>query len=141
MLHYRLCLLQCDWQMENIISRSEYSAGQNYITIENCTVEHGTTPFTGGINIYISHGDGIHSKCENQPPTQSIKQPSIVNISNTKVIGNKAILTVGGLGITVYDFCKYYQLNMNGVLFRENSASNNGGNLRVLVYNSAIHCN
>jgi len=27
---------------------------------------------------------------------------------------------------------------MNGVLFRENSASNNGGNLQVLVYNHTI---
>ena len=32
----------------------------------------------------------------------------------------------------------YYKLKMNGVLFRENSASINGGNLRILVHNYTI---
>ena len=48
------------------------------------------------------------------------------------------MVTIGGLGITIYDICKYYKLNMNGVLFRENSASINGGNLRILVHNHTI---
>ena len=63
----------------------------------NYAVEHGMAPVAGGISIYIFHGDAFYGKCENKLSTQAIKQPSIVNISNTKVIGNMAIITIGGL--------------------------------------------
>ena len=107
----------------------EYSTTQQFITVKNCLIEHGLAPSGGGAFISVHRGDingqAFLTRC-NKPPLFALKQPTIVQILNSNVIGNNSTKGAGGLVITLHDICHYYQVFMHGVLFRNNAVTNQG---------------
>lgn len=111
----------------------EYSSTQQFITVKNCLIEHGLAPSGGGAFISVHRGDmngqAFLTRC-NKPPLSALKQPTIVQILNSNVIGNNSTNGAGGLVITLHDACHYYQVFMHGILFRSNAVTKQGVELR-----------